>query len=53
MQYALPVVAIATLVVSVLAGFALIAAAALFAGALTIARAENAGVSNAMPTLTQ
>jgi hypothetical protein len=45
MQYAIPVVAVATLVVSVMAAFVLVGAAALFAGALAVARAENVGES--------
>jgi hypothetical protein len=41
MQYAIPVVAIAALVVSVMAALVLVGAAALFAEALTVARAER------------
>jgi hypothetical protein len=41
MQYALPVVAIAALVVSVIAALVLVGAATLFTEAFTVARAER------------
>jgi hypothetical protein len=41
MQYAIPVVAIATLVVSVMAVLVLVGVAALFAGEYAVARAER------------
>jgi hypothetical protein len=45
MQYAIPVAAMAALVVSVIAALGLVAATALFAGALTVARAEDVSES--------
>jgi hypothetical protein len=45
MQYAIPVVAIAALVVCVMAALVLVGAVALFAEALAVARAENVGES--------